>query len=66
MLLILRKELASILHGPLQGRIAGIAMALRLNAEEEDLSDEEKSKKLVDIERLLQTVIHDVQEGNLQ
>jgi signal transduction histidine kinase len=58
----LRKELASILHGPLQGRIAGIAMALRLNAEEEDLSDEEKSKKLEDIERLLQTVIHDVQE----
>jgi signal transduction histidine kinase len=58
----LRKELASILHGPLQGRIAGIAMALRLNAEEEDLSDDEKSKKLEDIERLLQTVIHDVQE----
>ena len=58
----LRKELASILHGPLQGRIAGIAMALRLNAEEEDLRDDEKSKKLEDIERLLQTVIHDVQE----
>jgi signal transduction histidine kinase len=58
----LRKELASILHGPLQGRIAGIAMALRLNAEEEALSNEEKSKKLEDIERLLQTVIHDVQE----
>ena len=57
----LRKELASILHGPLQGRIAGIAMALRLNAGEDKLSDEEKSKKLEDIERLLQTVIHDVQ-----
>jgi len=58
----LRRELASILHGPLQGRIAGIAMALRLNAAEEDSSAEEKSKKLDEIESLLSTVINDVQE----
>ena len=57
----LRKELASILHGPLQGRIAGIAMALRFNAAEEDSSAEERSKKLDEIESLLSTVINDVQ-----
>ena len=58
----LRKELASILHGPLQGRIAGIAMALRLSAEDAISSDEEKVKKLQEIETLLATVISDVQE----
>jgi signal transduction histidine kinase len=58
----LRKELASILHGPLQGRIAGIAMALRLIASNQDTSEGEKGKKLEEIEKLLTTVIHDVQE----
>jgi signal transduction histidine kinase len=58
----LRRELASILHGPLQGRIAGIAMALRLNAADEDSGAKEKSKKLDEIESLLSTVINDVQE----
>jgi signal transduction histidine kinase len=58
----LRRELAGILHGPLQGRIAGIAMALRLNAVNKDLSDEQKAKKLIEIEGLLSTVINDVQE----
>ena len=58
----LRKELASILHGPLQGRISGIAMALRLSAEDTMSSDEEKAKKLQEIETLLVTVISDVQE----
>jgi signal transduction histidine kinase len=58
----LRKELASILHGPLQGRLAGIAMALRLNAVEENLGDDEKSRRLTEVEGLLLTVINDVQE----
>jgi len=58
----LRRELASILHGPLQGRIAGIAMALRLNAADEESNSEEKSKKLNEIESLLSTVINDVQD----
>jgi signal transduction histidine kinase len=57
----LHRELASILHGPLQGRIAGIAMALRLNAVEENLGDDEKSRRLIEIENLLLTVINDVQ-----
>jgi len=58
----LRKELASILHGPLQGRIAGVAMALRLIATDQETSDDEKSKKLEEIEKLLTTVMQDVQE----
>jgi signal transduction histidine kinase len=57
----LRKELASILHGPLQGRIAGVAMALRLIAADEDSSQAEKKKKLDEIEKLLSTVMQDVQ-----
>ena len=58
----LRKEIASILHGPLQGRIAGVALALRLIAADESASEEEKKKKLDEIEKLLASVIHDVQE----
>jgi len=57
----LRREIASILHGPLQGRIAGIAMALRLSAADNDSSAEEKTEKLVEIESLLSSVINDVQ-----
>lgn len=58
----LRKELASILHGPLQGRIAGVALALRLIAADADVSDAVKNKKLEEIEKLLESVMHDVQE----
>jgi signal transduction histidine kinase len=58
----LRKEIASILHGPLQGRIAGVALALRLIAADENASEEEKKTKLDEIEKLLASVIHDVQE----
>jgi signal transduction histidine kinase len=58
----LRKELASILHGPLQGRIAGIAMALRLIATDQETSEGDKSKKLEEIEKLLTSVMQDVQE----
>lgn len=58
----LRKEIASILHGPLQGRIAGVALALRLIAADEDASEGETNKKLDEIEKLLASVIHDVQE----
>ena len=58
----LRKELASILHGPLQGRIAGVAMALRLMAADNESSEEDKNKKLVEIEMLLTSVIEDVQK----
>jgi signal transduction histidine kinase len=58
----LRKELASILHGPLQGRIAGVALALRLIAADEEATEDEKIKKLDEIEKLLESVMHDVQE----
>jgi signal transduction histidine kinase len=58
----LRKELASILHGPLQGRIAGVALALRIIAADEEATEDEKNKKLDDIEKLLESVMHDVQE----
>lgn len=58
----LRKEIASILHGPLQGRIAGVALALRLIAADEEATEDEKIKKLDEIEKLLTSVIHDVQE----
>jgi signal transduction histidine kinase len=58
----LRKELASILHGPLQGRIAGVALALRLIAADEEATEDEKIKKLDEIEKLLTSVIRDVQE----
>ncbi|CAB4761516.1 MAG: hypothetical protein F2708_05055 [Actinobacteria bacterium] len=58
----LRKELASILHGPLQGRIAGVAMALRLIAADNEISEEEKKRKLAEIETLLASVIDDVQK----
>jgi two-component system sensor histidine kinase UhpB len=58
----LRKEIASILHGPLQGRIAGVALALRLIAADESASEEEKKAKLDEIEKLLESVIHDVRE----
>ncbi len=58
----LRKELASILHGPLQGRIAGVAMALRLIAADSQLTEEEKNRKLEEIETLLASVIEDVQK----
>jgi len=58
----LRKEIASILHGPLQGRIAGVALALRLIAADEEATEDEKIKKLDEIEKLLTSVIRDVQE----
>jgi signal transduction histidine kinase len=58
----LRRELAGILHGPLQGRIAGIAMALRLNAVDNNLSNDQKSEKLKEIEALLSSVVQDVQD----
>ena len=58
----LRKEIASILHGPLQGRIAGVALALRLIASDESASEEEKKVKLDESEKLLTSIIRDVQE----
>ena len=58
----LKREIASILHGPLQGRIAGVAMALRLLDSDSESSESEKVKKLQEIEKLLSAVITDVQE----
>ena len=58
----LRREIASILHGPLQGRIAGVAMALRLLDSDSESSESERVRRLQEIEKLLSTVISDVQE----
>ena len=58
----LRREIASILHGPLQGRIAGVVMSLRLLDSNSESSESEKVRRLQEIEELLSTVISDVQE----
>jgi signal transduction histidine kinase len=58
----IRRELATILHGPLQGRIAGIAMALRMNASGAGDRLELSDQKLSEIEALLSSVVQDVQE----
>jgi signal transduction histidine kinase len=58
----LRREIASILHGPLQGRIAGVVMSLRLLDSNSESSEPEKVRRLQEIEELLSTVISDVQE----
>jgi len=57
----IRKELSTILHGPLQGRIAGIAMALRMNGSQTSSGIELTDQKLAEIEALLASVIVDVQ-----
>jgi signal transduction histidine kinase len=58
----LRRELSTILHGPLQGRIAGIAMALRMSGSESADKVELSDQKLIEIESLLSSVVKDVQE----
>jgi signal transduction histidine kinase len=58
----IRRELSTILHGPLQGRIAGIAMALRMSNTEREDSVELSDQKLTEIEGLLASVVKDVQE----
>lgn len=58
----LRSDLASILHGPLQGRIAGVAMALRLTINDPHLSEEAKTFRFIEIEKLFSKVIEDVQQ----
>lgn len=57
----LRRELSTILHGPLQGRIAGIAMALRMSGADGEDNLQLDDQKIVEIEELLSTVIKDVQ-----
>jgi len=58
----IRRELSTILHGPLQGRIAGIAMALRMSSTSNQDQIELSDQKLNEIESLLATVVEDVQE----
>ena len=58
----LRRDISLILHGPLQGRIAGIAMALRINSKDSSLSNLERESKLKEIQNLLESVIDDVRE----
>jgi signal transduction histidine kinase len=58
----IRRELATILHGPLQGRIAGIAMALRMSASGTGDRLELSDQKLTEIQALLSSVVEDVQE----
>jgi signal transduction histidine kinase len=58
----IRRELATILHGPLQGRIAGIAMALRMSASGSGERLELSDQKLTEIQALLSSVVEDVQE----
>ena len=55
-------DISLILHGPLQGRIAGIAMALRINSKDSSLSNLERESKLKEIQNLLESVIDDVRE----
>jgi signal transduction histidine kinase len=58
----IRRELSTILHGPLQGRIAGIAMALRMSGADGENKVGLSDQKLTEIEDLLASVVKDVQE----
>jgi signal transduction histidine kinase len=58
----LRRDISLILHGPLQGRIAGIALALRMSSKDSTLSENERVKKLKEIQVLLESVISEVRE----
>ena len=56
-----RDEIASVLHGPLQGRIAGIALALRLEEENGESSSSKKEEHLSQMIHILDSVLRDVQ-----
>ena len=58
----IRRELSTILHGPLQGRIAGIAMARRMSGADGENKVDLSDQKLTEIEDLLASVVKDVQE----
>ena len=63
-ILRIRSKLASTLHGPIQGRLAGIAMLIRLEAPDENYSNNNTSKifeSLNDIEKDL----HGIFEENI-
>jgi signal transduction histidine kinase len=57
-----RDEIASVLHGPLQGRIAGIALALRLEDENGDTDAAKKEEHLSQMISILDLVLRDVQK----
>ena len=57
-----RDEIASVLHGPLQGRIAGIALALRLEDENGDTDAAKKEEHLSQMISILDSVLRDVQK----
>ena len=57
-----RDEIASVLHGPLQGRIAGIALALRLEDENGETDDAKKEEHLSQMISILDSVLRDVQK----
>jgi signal transduction histidine kinase len=57
-----RDEIANVLHGPLQGRIAGIALALRLEDEKDEFDDSLNEAHLGQMVAILESVLRDVQQ----
>jgi signal transduction histidine kinase len=57
-----RDEIANVLHGPLQGRIAGIALALRLEDEKDEFDDSRNEAHLGQMVAILESVLRDVQQ----
>ena len=43
-----RKQLSATLHGPIQGRLAGIAMLIRLQTGQEETNDNSPSSKIIE------------------
>jgi signal transduction histidine kinase len=57
-----KDEIASVLHGPLQGRIAGIALALRLEDDNGGTDDAKREEHLSQMISILDLVLRDVQK----